>query len=64
MEMTNQLENQTPPPTVEEPQGSYLYSPLPKKYPNCLCNQIEPHILLSLLAYDHRPIDNCPLLTT
>ena len=35
-----------------------------KEYPNYLCNQIELYILLCLLGYDHRPIDNCPLLTT
>ena len=39
MEMTYQLENQNP--QMEEPQGSYLDSPLLKEYPNCLCNQIE-----------------------
>ena len=39
METTYQLENQTP--WMEEPQGSYLDSPLPKEYPNYLCNQIE-----------------------
>ena len=31
----------TRPPRMEEPQGSYLDSPLPKEYPNYLCNQIE-----------------------
>ena len=35
-----------------------------KEYPNYLCNQIESYILLCLLGYDHKPIDNCPLLTT
>ena len=35
-----------------------------KEYPNYLCNWIESQILLCLLGYDHRPIDNCPLLTT
>ena len=35
-----------------------------KEYPNYLCDQIESSIRLCLLVYDHRPIDNCPLLTT
>ena len=35
-----------------------------KKDPNYLCNWIESYILLCLLGYDHRPIDNCPLVTT
>ena len=35
-----------------------------KEYPNYLCNPIESYILLCLLEYDHRPIDNCPFLTT
>ena len=35
-----------------------------KEYANYLCNQLESNILLCLLRYDHRPIDNCPLLTT
>ena len=35
-----------------------------KEYPNYLRNRIESYILLRLLGYDHRPIDNCPLLTT
>ena len=35
-----------------------------KEYSDYLCNWIEPYILLCLLGYDHRPIDNCPLLTT
>ena len=69
METTYQLEN--PGPQKEEPQGSYLDSLLPqgsyldsprlREYPNYLCNQIESYILLCLLGYDHRPIDNCPL---
>ena len=54
METTYQLENQAP----------GRKSPLLKEYPNYLCNQIESYILLCLLGYDHRPIDNCPLLTT
>ena len=36
----------------------------PEEYPNYLCNLIASYILLCLLGYDHRPIDNCPLLTT
>jgi len=47
-------------PQKEEPQGS----PCLKEYPNYLCNRIESYILLCLLGYDHKPIDNCPLLTT
>ena len=47
-------------PWKEEPQGS----PCLKEYPIYLCNQIESYILLCLLGYDHKPIDNCPLLTT
>ena len=39
METTDQLENQAP--GMEEPQGLYLDSPLPKEYGNYLCNQIE-----------------------
>ena len=39
METTCQLENQAP--WMEEPQGSYLDSLLPKEYPNYLCNLIE-----------------------
>ena len=35
-----------------------------KENPNYLCNWIESCILSCLLGYDHRPIDNCPLLTT
>ena len=62
METTNQLENQAP--SMEEPQGSYLDSLLHKKYPNYVCNWIESYILLCLLGYDHRPIDNYPMLTT
>ena len=60
-----------PGPRKEEPQGSYLASLLPqgsyldsprrKEYPNYLCNRIESYILLCLLGYDHRPIDNRPL---
>ena len=61
MEMTYQLENQA---LKEEPQGLYLDSLGLKEYPNYLCNQIESYILLCLLGYDHKPIDNCPLLIT
>ena len=35
-----------------------------KEYSNYLCNRTESCILLCLLRYDHRPVDNCPLLTT
>ena len=49
-----------PGPLKEEPQGS----PSLKEYPNYLFNRIESYILLCLLGYDPRPIDNCPLLTT
>ena len=60
----NNIPTGKPGPQEEEPQGSYLDSLLPKKYPNYLCDQIESYILLHLLGYDHGPIDNCPLLTT
>ena len=65
METTRPLENQNqpPPPTMEEPQGSLQTLCCLKEYPNYLCNQIESCILLCLLGYDHRPIDNRPLLT-
>ena len=56
----NNVPTGKPGPRKEEPQGS----PCLKEYPNYLCNQIEPYILLCLLGYDHKPIDNCPLLTT
>ena len=39
MEMTYQLENQTP--WMEEPKGLYLDSRHLKEYPNYLCNWIE-----------------------
>ena len=45
-------------PLTSEHQGS----PSLKEYPNYLCNRIESYILLCLLGYNHRPIDNCPLL--
>ena len=60
----NNIPTGKPGPQKEEPQGLYLDSPSPKKYPNYLCNQIESYSLLCLLGYDHRLIDNCPLLTT
>ena len=44
-----------PGPWKEEPQGS----PLPKKYSNYLSSRIESDILLCLLGYNHKPIDNC-----
>ena len=56
----NDIPTGKPGPGKGEPQGS----PLLKEYPNYLCNGIESYILLCLLGYDHRPIDNCPLLTT
>ena len=56
MEMTYQLENQAP--RRKRPRALCCL----KEYPNYLCNQIESYILLCLLGYDHRPIDNCPLL--
>ena len=56
----NDIPTGKPGPQKEEPQGS----PSLKEYPNFLCNQIESYILLCLLGYDHRPIDNCPLWTT
>ena len=37
MEMTYQLENQTPSPQMEEPQGSYLDSLSPKKNTLIIC---------------------------
>ena len=58
METTYQLENQAP--ARKGPRALYRL----KEYPNYLCNQIESYILLCLLGYDHKPIDNCPLLTT
>ena len=47
-------------PGKEAPQGSLSL----KECLNYLCNQIESYILLCLLEYDYRPINNCPLLTT
>ena len=58
MEMTNQLENQAP--GRKSPRALHHL----KEYPNYLCNQMESYILLCLFGYDHRPIDNCPVLTT
>ena len=58
MEMTYQLENQAS--GRKSPRALHRL----KEYPNYLCNWIESWILLCLLGYDHRPIDNCPLLTT
>ena len=59
METTYQLENQAP-PGRKSPRALWSL----KEYPNYLCNRIESYILLCLLGYDHRPIDNCPLLST
>ena len=56
----NHIPTGKPGPWKEEPQGS----PSLKRTPNYLCNQIESCILLCLLRNDHKPIDNCPLLTT
>ena len=55
MEMTYQRENQAP--------GRKSPSAFPclKEYPNYLCDRIESYILLCLLGYDHKPIDNCSL---
>ena len=62
METTYQLENQAP----RRKSPSTLHRL--KEYLNYLCNWIESYsilfILLCLLGYDHRPVDNCPLLTT
>ena len=56
---TYQLENQAP--RRKSPRALCCL----KEYPNYLRNQTESYILLlCLLGYDHRPIDNCPLLTT
>ena len=55
----NDIPTGKPGPRKEEPQGS----PSLKEYPNFLCNRIESYILLRFLGCDHRPIDNCPLLT-
>ena len=58
METTYQLENQAP--RRKSPRALHHL----KEYPNYLCNWIESYILLCLLGYDHKPIDNCPLLAT
>ena len=58
METTYQLEKQAP--GRKSPRALHHL----KEYPNYLCNQIESHILLCLLGNDHKPIDNCPLLTS
>ena len=58
METTYQLENQAT--RRKSPRALHHL----KEYPNYLCNRIESYILLCLLGYDHKPIDNCPLLTT
>ena len=55
MEMTYQLENQAP------GRKSLRALHCLKEYPNYLCNRIESYILLCLLGYDHKPIDNCSL---
>ena len=57
MEMTYQLENKAP--RRKSPRALQR----PNEHPNYLCNRIESYILLCLLGYDHRPIDNCPLWT-
>ena len=57
METTYQLENQAL--GRKSPRALHCL----KEYPNYLCNWIESYILLCLLGYDHKPIDNCPLLT-
>ena len=58
MQTTYQLENQAP--RRKSPRALHRL----KEYPNYLCNRIESYILLCLLGYDHKPSDNCPLLTT
>ena len=58
MERTYQLENQAP--RRKSPRALHFL----KEYTNYLCNLMESYILLCLLGYDHKPIDNCPLLTT
>ena len=58
MEMTHQLENRAP--GRKSPRALHRL----EECPNHLCNRIESYLLLYLLGYDHRPIDNCPLLTT
>ena len=55
--MTYQLENQA----LGRKSPRALHSL--KEYPNYLYNRIESYILLCLLGYDLKPIDNCPLLT-
>ena len=68
MEKTYQLENQAPKTYQLENQAPERKSPRAlhhlKEYFNYQYNQIESYILLCLLGYDHRPIDNFPLLTT
>ena len=65
----NDLPTGKPGPWEEEPQGTCLDSP-PKRIIfvtdnyNYLCKRIESYILLCLLRYDHRSINNCPMLTT
>ena len=58
METAHQLENQAH--GRKSPRAFHCL----KEYCNYLCNGIESYILLCLLGYDHKPIDNCPLLTT
>ena len=58
METIYQLENQAP--GMKSPRALHHL----KEYPNYLCDPIESYILLCLLGNDHKPIDNCPLLTT
>ena len=58
MEMTYQLESQAT--RGKSPRALRQL----KEYLNYLCNRIESYFLLRLLGYDHKPVDNCPLLTT
>ena len=48
---------ETRPPGRKSPRALHRL----KEYPKYLCNQIESYILLCLLGYDHKPIDNCSL---
>ena len=58
MDTTHHLVNQAP--GRKSPRALHHL----KEYPNYRCNWIESYILLCLLGYDYRPIDNCSLLTS
>ena len=57
METTYLLENQAP--ERKSPRALHRL----KEYPNYLCNWVVMHSIM-LTGDDHRPMDNCPLLTT